>query len=215
VDPGRVVGHHAGGDGAVESACEAAEDSTELGRAEAAVLSRPDIAVGLTASGRTPYVRGVLETARRVGALAVLVTANPQAPLADLADIHIGADTGPEALAGSTRLKAGTAQKLVLNAFSTALMVRLGKTYSNLMIDVVAANGKLRGRVLTVLEEATGADEDRCRAALAAADGDTKTALVCLLSGRDAAAARAALDRCNGVARAALADLESPRPSEV
>ena len=213
VDASRVVAHHAGGNGALEVACEAAEDSVGLGRAAAAALVGTDVAVGLTASGRTPYVQGVLEAARELGAFTLLVSANPQAPMAHLADVHVGVDTGAEALAGSTRLKAGTAQKLVLNAFSTALMVRLGKTYSNLMVDVATANAKLRGRVLTVLEEATGADELSCLQALAAADGDTKTALVCLLSGRDVATAQAALSRCNGVARAALLDLATAPPT--
>jgi len=205
VAPGRFVAHQAGGEGAVQRARESAEDLAALGAADAAGLGVSDVAVGLTASGRTPYVRGVLDAARGVGALRILVTANPQAQLAPLADVHVGVDTGPEVIAGSTRMKAGTAQKLVLNAFSTALMVRLGKTWSNLMVDVVAKNDKLRGRVLTILEEATGVDEERCAAALAQADGDTKVALVCLLGGTDAATACAALAHADGVPRAALA----------
>lgn len=210
VAPGRFVAHQAGGDSAVQRARESAEDRAALGAADAAGLRRVDVVVGLTASGRTPYVRGVLETAATAGALRLLVTANPHAELASLADVHVGVDTGPEVIAGSTRMKAGTAQKLVLNAFSTALMIRLGKTWSNLMVDVVARNDKLRGRVLTILEEATGADEARCAAALAAADGDTKVALVCLLGDTTAPAARAALARADGVPRTALALLPDP-----
>jgi N-acetylmuramic acid 6-phosphate etherase len=122
-------------------------------------------------------------------------------------DVHIAVDTGPEAIAGSTRMKAGTAAKLVLCAFSTAVMVRLGRTYSNLMIDVAATNAKLRGRRLTILTEATGQSEAECAAALAVADGELKTALVCLLTGADAAAARAALAGRRGMARAAVRDL--------
>lgn len=205
VAPGRFVAHQAGGGGAVSRARESAEDHAALGAADAGGLRAIDVAVGLTASGRTPYVRGVLEAAAATGALRVLVTANPDADLAPLADVHVGVDTGPEVIAGSTRMKAGTAQKLVLNAFSTALMVRLGKTWSNLMVDVVAKNDKLRGRVLTILEEATGAGEARCAAALAQADGDLKVALVCLLGDTDAASARVALARADGVPRTALA----------
>lgn len=204
VPPDRVVAHHAGGAAAVELPHESAEDSEELGTADADDVSATDVAVGLTASGRTPYIAGALTVARGRGALTVLITANPDAPLAGLADVHVGVATGAEALAGSTRLKAGTAQKLVLNAFSTALMVRLGNTYSNLMVGVVASNSKLRGRVLTVLEEATGADEARCAEVLSAAGGDTKTALVCLLGGVDVAMASAALDGSGGVVRGAL-----------
>jgi N-acetylmuramic acid 6-phosphate etherase len=129
-------------------------------------------------------------------------------------------ETGPEAIAGSTRLKAGTAQKLVLNGFSTALMVRLGKTYSNLMVDVAPNNAKLRGRILGILEEATGAPPDRCARALRATDGDTKAALVSLMTGVDAATAGRALERTGrrvrvaveelGGAMAAPANLEAP-----
>lgn len=204
IDAERVVAHHAGGMDAVSGARQDAEDSEALGRAEAAGVQAADVALGLTASGRTPYVAGALTVAKERGAATVLVTANPLAPLASLVDVHVGVDTGAEALTGSTRLKAGTAQKLVLNAFSTALMVRLGKTYSNLMVGVVASNAKLRGRVLNLLEEATGAPEDRCAAALAAARGDTPVALVSLLADVDAATATTALRRCDGAVRPAL-----------
>lgn len=213
-DPDRIRAHHAGGGGAVERARESAEDDAALGATEATDLAGGDIAVGLTASGRTPYVRGALEAATGSGALRILVTANPTAPLARLADFHIGVDTGPEAIAGSTRMKAATAQKLVLNAFSTAVMVRLGKTYTNLMVEVVASNEKLRGRGVTMLMQATGATEERCAGALADAGGDVKTALVCLMSDAGTDAARAALARAGGVVRTALELLQASRSAD-
>ena len=204
VPPERFVAHLAGGAEAMVRSREGSEDDADLGALDAADVTAADVAVGLAASGRTPYVRGAMRAARAAGALTIAVTANPDAPLAADVHHHIGCDTGPEVIAGSTRLKAGTAQKLVLNAFSTAVMVRAGKTYSNLMVDVVATNAKLRGRVITMLVEASGAPESECLAALAAADGDTKVALVTLLAGVDPATARTALERSDGVVRAAL-----------
>ena len=137
----------------------------------------------------------------------MLVSANPKAELADHADVHLAVDTGPEAVAGSTRLKAGTAQKLVLNSLSTALMVALGRTYSNLMVEMNAANAKLRGRVLTILTEASGEPEDACALALAEADGEVKTAIVMLIGGVGAAEARAAVIGGGGRVRVALAGM--------
>jgi N-acetylmuramic acid 6-phosphate etherase len=134
----------------------------------------------------------------------------PEAPLAPLADVVIAADTGPEVIAGSTRLKAGTAQKLILNAFSTTLMIKLGRTWSNLMVDLVATNNKLRGRMLRILAEATGADEVACEAALAEAEGELKPALVHLLTGSPVREARAALDAAHGRVATALAELRNP-----
>ncbi|GLW73899.1 N-acetylmuramic acid 6-phosphate etherase [Kitasatospora phosalacinea] len=180
--PGTVVAHHAGGPAAMVTAVEGSEDSEELGAADAADVGPGDVAVGVAASGRTPYVAGALAAARAAGAFTALVSANPGAPLAHLADVHIAVDTGPEAIAGSTRLKAASAHKLVLNGLSTAVMVALGRTYSNLMVDVSASNAKLRGRLVTILMEATGLGEERCAHALAGADGELKTALVCLLA---------------------------------
>ena len=169
-----------------------------------------DVVIGLTASGRTPYVGGALERAREKGAVTALITSNPDAELAQLADHLIAPDTGPEVLTGSTRLKAGTAQKLVLNAFSTTLMIRLGRTWSNLMVDVVATNAKLRGRVVRILQEATGADEATARAALEAADGELKPALLAMLAGVDAAAARDALAAHHGSVSEALKEWTTP-----
>ncbi len=212
---GLVVAHHAGGPAALLQAVENVEDDAELGRAEANVLRRGDIAIGLTASGRTPFVRGALERARELGATTALVTANPHAELATLADHVLAARTGPEALTGSTRLKAGTAQKLVLNSFSTALMIRLGRTWSNLMVDVVATNAKLRGRVVRILQEATGADADAARLALDAAGGELKPALLSMLAHVDATTARDALEDHEGSVARALVSLTSPAPHPV
>jgi N-acetylmuramic acid 6-phosphate etherase len=185
------------------------EDDVELGRAEAAVLRPGDIAIGLTASGRTPFVGGALAAARERGAVTALVTANPEAELAVLADHLLAVRTGPEAVTGSTRLKAGTAQKLVLNGFSTAVMIKLGRTWSNLMVDVVATNAKLRGRVLRILQEASGADEDQARAALEDAGGELKPALLSMLAGVGAAVARTALEAHHGSVAQALTALQT------
>jgi N-acetylmuramic acid 6-phosphate etherase len=203
---GLVTAHHAGGPAALLRAVENVEDDVELGRSEAAALRPGDIAIGLTASGRTPFVGGALAAARERGADTALITANPQAELAALADHLLAVDTGPEAVTGSTRLKAGTAQKLVLNGFSTAVMIKLGRTWSNLMVDVVATNAKLRGRVLRILQEASGADEAQARTALEDAGGELKPALLSMLAGTSAAAARTALEVHHGsVAHALLA----------
>ncbi|MEO7269990.1 MAG: N-acetylmuramic acid 6-phosphate etherase [Knoellia sp.] len=193
VPPGLFVAHHAGGSAALVSAVENVEDDVELGLAEASTLTSLDIAIGLTASGRTPYVRGALAGAREQGARTALVTANPGAELAAYADHLLAPETGAEVLTGSTRLKAGTAQKLVLNGFSTAVMIRLGRTWSNLMVDVVATNAKLRGRVVRILQEASGANETDARAALEASGGQLKPALLSLLAGVSVADAVAAL----------------------
>ncbi len=172
-----VVGHLAGGDAAIRVAAEGLEDEAREGARDAGALLAGDVAVGLTASGRTPYVGGALERARAAGASTALLTSNPHAPLAPLADLVLCADTGPEVIAGSTRMKAATAQKLVLNAFSTALMVRLGRTHSNLMVSLKPTNEKLRERSVRLLAEATGEPVERCREALRSAQGNVSHAL--------------------------------------
>jgi N-acetylmuramic acid 6-phosphate etherase len=204
LEPGIVVAHHAGGQAAFTRPIEGAEDSEELGAREAADVGPGDVAVGLTASGRTPFVAGALRQARAAGAFTVLVSANPQAALAGAADVHLGVDTGAEAVAGSTRLKAATAQKLVLNGLSTALMIAQGRTYSNLMVDVTATNRKLRGRLITIMVEATGLAPEQCVAALEDADGELKTALVSVLAECPPEQARAALAKVGGRVRDAL-----------
>ncbi|GAA2453951.1 N-acetylmuramic acid 6-phosphate etherase [Actinomadura vinacea] len=198
--------HFAGGVAAVADSSIDAEDAAEQGAADAGGLDAASVAVGVTASGSTPYVRGALAAARAGGALTVLVTCVPDAPLRELADIAVVADTGAEALTGSTRLKAGTATKVLLNSFSTALMIKAGRTYGNLMVGLVATNAKLRERAVALLAEASGEPAPVCRAALAEADGRIPEALVRLLTGCPPARARAALEEHPGV-RAAVAAL--------
>jgi N-acetylmuramic acid 6-phosphate etherase len=207
LEPGVFVAHHAGGDRALGTAVEDAEDDESLGVRDAGAVSAADVAVGITASGRTPYVAGALRSARSVGALTVLVSSNPAAPLAPLAQHPVLMDTGPEAIAGSTRLKAATAQKMALNALSTAAMVRLGRTYSNLMASMSGTNAKLRQRQVTILREASGAGHDECRAELARCGGDLRLALLCLLSGLEPKAATDALTEAGGSVRVALSGL--------
>jgi N-acetylmuramic acid 6-phosphate etherase len=204
LEPGRVLAHLAGGPDALVMPVEEAEDDEAAGAALASEVDPGDVVVGLTASGHTPFVAGALRAARTVGAGTVLISANPGAPLAALADVHVGVDTGPEAIAGSTRMKAGTAQKLVLNALSTAAMIRLGRTYSNLMTDMLATNDKLRRRQVRMLGQATGVPPEACEQALAHAGGDSKVALVTLLAPATVAQARQALAATGGLVHDAL-----------
>ena len=201
---GIVTAHLAGGDDAMERAVEGAEDDVASGGADAAGVTAADLVIGLSASGRTPYVAGALAAAAARGAFTAVVTCNPGSPLLSLARVAMVADTGPEAIAGSTRLKATSALKLILNSFSTALMVRLGRTYSNLMVEVSATNNKLRGRKVLILREATGADPASCDAALQAAGGDLRLAMITLLGDIDVPTAREALTKGGGSVRGAL-----------
>ena len=162
--------------------------------------------VGISASGTTPYVLGALETASKAGALTACVVAAPASELGALVDHEIAVVVGPEFIAGSTRLKAGTAQKLVLNTISTISMIRLGKTYGNLMVDVVAANEKLQERVRRIVGAATGASTEEVDTALADADGSARVAIVSLLAGVDARTASARLDASGGSIARALED---------
>lgn len=212
VPVGRVVAHHAGGSVAVDEAVEGIEDHERLGRDAVAEVRPGDVVIGIAASGRTPYVAGALLEAKERGALTALVSANEGGPIAPNVDIALAVNTGPEVIAGSTRMKAGTAQKLVLNAFSTALMIRLGKTYSNLMVDVSPTNAKLRGRVLSILMEATGQPQETCAARLEASGGDTKVALISLLMDVPPDLALVALQGSDGRVRAALAEIEEMDP---
>jgi N-acetylmuramic acid 6-phosphate etherase len=203
--PEQVIGWIAGGPAALTTSIEAVEDDPDLGRADAARqrIGAGDVLVGIAASGRTPYVLGALTYAREVGALTVALACNADPPIGRAADITIAVETGPEIVNGSTRLKAGTAQKMVLNMLSTGVMIRLGKTYGNLMVDVQLTNAKLRRRAVAIVETVTGlATEDA--AALLAAAGDTKTALVAALAGVPPAVARERLRAAGGVVRRAL-----------
>jgi N-acetylmuramic acid 6-phosphate etherase len=169
------------------------EDAGTAGHEDAAAVGAGDVAVGVTASGSTRYVAGALARCRAAGALTVLVTSTVDAPLAAEVDVAVVAATGEEAVTGSTRLKAGTATKVLLNAFSTALMVRSGRTYSNLMVNLVATNEKLVGRAVRIVGMATGLDAEESGAVLARAGGDVPLALVHALSGRPLDECRAAL----------------------
>ncbi|MFI6518789.1 N-acetylmuramic acid 6-phosphate etherase [Spirillospora sp. NPDC050679] len=206
---GRVVAHHAGGPGALSQAISDVEDDVDLGARDAADVRRGDVAVGVAASGRTPYVLGALRAAAAAGAHTALISCNPHTPYGDEVDVHIGLATGPEVISGSTRMKAGTATKLVLNSFSTTLMIRLGRTYSNLMVSVNALNGKLRARLVRILTEATGMDARTCENALAEAGGNTRVALVSLLGEVPAARATVVLEESDGGVREALQRLRS------
>ena len=205
--PDQVIGLLAGGNQAMFRAAEGAEDSAELGVADLTGigLTAGDVVVGIAASGRTPYVIGGLDHAREVGAVTVSIACNPDAPVSAHADIAIEVDNGPEVLTGSTRLKAGTSQKLILNMISTATIVQLGKTYGNLMVDVTPTNVKLIDRAVRIVREATGCDEPEARRALDESGNHAKTAIVMVLCAVDAAEARRRLDAADGFVRAALA----------
>ncbi|MFF8399051.1 N-acetylmuramic acid 6-phosphate etherase [Streptomyces sp. NPDC016172] len=205
-DPSRVVGLIAGGPDAVVTSVEGAEDSRELARAdlETLDLTPDDTVVGISASGRTPYAIGAVEHARARHSLTIGLACNPGSPLAAAADHGIEIVVGPELLTGSTRLKAGTAQKLVLNMLSTITMIRLGKTYGNLMVDVRASNDKLRARSHRIVALATGAADEDIERALTATDGEVKHAILTLLADVDGPTAARLLEESDGHLRAAL-----------
>ena len=206
VPPEQVVAIVAGGASALAVAQEAAEDDTEGGAADvaAAGIDARDAVVALSASGSTPYVLGATRAASAAGALTVGVVCVPDSQLGALVEHELVAEVGPEVLAGSTRMKAGTAQKLVLNTISTVTMIRLGKTFGNLMVDVVASNAKLRARARRAVAFATGAVDGEVDGALEAAGGDVKVAIVSLLAGVDAGVARSRLAAADGIVRRAL-----------
>ena len=206
VPHGLVVGLIAGGPGALLKAVEGAEDNKQLGEDDlrALNLTAQDLVVGLAASGRTPYVIGGLEYARQTGCTTVAISCNPGSPIAQVAAIAISPVVGPEALTGSTRLKSGTAQKLVLNMISTGAMVKFGKVYQNLMVDMQAINIKLVDRACRMVMEATGASREEAEKVLQQTDHDVKPAILMILTGLDAAAARARLEAHHGFLRAAL-----------
>lgn len=202
VPPGVVVALVAGG----AAISLEAEDDGESGARDVLGIQvgSADAVIGVSASGSTPYVLGALESARTAGAFTACVVAAPGSALGRLVEREIAVVVGPEFLAGSTRLKAGTAQKLVLNTISTVSMIRLGKTYGNLMVDVAAANQKLAGRVRRIVATASGASRQQVDDALEAADGDARVAIVSLLAGIDADTARHRLDRSDRSIAAAL-----------
>lgn len=204
--PDMVQGIIAGGEQAVFQAVEGAEDDAEAGRAdlEARGLNKNDILVGIAASGRTPYVLGAMRLAAERGAVTVAVTCNAASEMNAAADISIAVEPGPEVITGSTRMKSGTAQKMVLNMISTGAMIRLGKVYGNLMVDVKPSNEKLVRRAVSIVCDAAGVEEAEARAALDCCDYSAKTAIVMLLCSLNAAQAAALLEQAGGRVAQAL-----------
>ena len=204
--PGQVIGLIAGGAAALTQAIEGAEDDREGGARDVAALdvSTRDAVVGIASSGGTPYVLGGMAEARARGALVVGLTSNRPALIDAAGDITIAVVVGPEVITGSTRLKAGTAQKMVLNMLSTGVMVRLGKTYGNLMVDVRATNAKLRARARRIVAQGCGIPEDEAERALGVCDGEVKTAIVAVLNGVEPDVARRQLAENGDVIRRAL-----------
>ena len=204
LDPGRVRAVMAGGEGAVFRAVEGAEDDEENGRKEGSALRPPDLLVGISASSVTPFVRGALAAARANGVETVLVTCAPGPGRGRLADTVVAIASGPEVLTGSTRLKAGSATKAALNAITTAAMVRLGKAYDNLMVDMQPTNAKLRDRARRIVGAAAEVDRDEAERLLSLAGNEVKTAIVMGRLAVSADAARARLAAAKGHVRRAL-----------
>lgn len=207
-----VQGIIAGGRRAMIQAVEGAEDSVSAGARELAAhkLTRWDVVVGLTASGSTTYVRGALSYARRKGAATIAVTANRRSPVSRLAEITIAPEVGPEVIAGSTRMKAGTAQKLILTMLSTAAMVRLGHTYDNWMTNLMPTSRKLRRRSLAILTQISGASKSKAQQALRDGGNDLPCAVLMLAKGLDAPEARRRLRHARGNLRVALKAANTP-----
>lgn len=199
-DPKMVVALIAGGKPAFTKAVEGAEDNRALGREDLEKIgfSRNDVLVGIAASGRTPYVLGAMEYAHSVGAPVIALTCCPGSQVDRLADIGIAPSPGPEVIAGSTRMKSGTAQKMVLNMLSTTVMIKLGKVYGNLMVDVKASNKKLIGRAVSIVATAAGVTREEAHATLAECGFSSKTAIVMLECGMDAQKAADALEESGG-----------------
>lgn len=205
--PEQVQGLIAGGERAVFRSVEHAEDSPELAAADLAArsLTSPDIVVGIAASGRTPYVIGGLDYARSIGCRTIALACTSAPLIGQHADLTIAVLSGPEVVTGSTRMKAGTAQKMVLNMLSTAAMIKRGKVYGNLMVDVAASNEKLQRRVRRIVSQATGEPDERIEAAVCAAKGSAKVAIVMLLANLSAEAAERRLQKADGFVAKALA----------
>ena len=206
VPPGMVVGLIAGGRDALTRAVEGAEDNAQRGvnDLQAIAVTSLDVVVGLAASGRTPYVIGGLDHAKRTGAFTIALTGNPNSMLASMADLAISPVVGPEILAGSTRLKSGTAQKLVLNMLTTASMIRIGKVYENLMVDVKASNRKLLARALRIVMQATGCTFDEAKGVLDRTGNDVKLAILIKLTDISVDEGRLALRETGGFLREAI-----------
>ncbi|MCV0379973.1 N-acetylmuramic acid 6-phosphate etherase [Nitratireductor sp.] len=211
-----VTGVIAGGDHALRHAVEGAEDEPEQGR-QALVdlaLTDRDVVVGIAVSGRTPYVIGGLKYARETGAKTVSLSCNPDSAIGAIADIAIAPVVGPEILTGSTRMKSGTAQKLILNMLSTASMIRIGKIYQNLMVDVNISNQKLLARASRIVMEATGCSADEAETLLGQSGNDVKLAIFIALTDMDVEEARAALEQAGGFLRKAINDRQGQTASK-
>jgi N-acetylmuramic acid 6-phosphate etherase len=206
----RYIARLAGGSGAFVTPVEGAEDDAEAGAHAADDLRSVDVAVGIAASGRTPWVLGALRRAREHGAASIGLACVREPALAQMVEVAIVVDTGPEPISGSTRMKAGTAQKLVLNAFSSTLMIRLGKVYGNLMVDVRATNEKLRRRAARLVELAAGVDTGAAERALEQCGGEVKTAIAMLRLGISPEAARQRLEAASGRLRVVLGEQVGP-----
>ena len=208
--PEMVIGSVAGGPIALTLAVEDLEDSAEAGTADAERLgvTKTDTLVGIAASGRTPYVLGAIARAKEVGALTIGLACNRNTPLEKAVEIMIAPVVGPEVITGSTRLKAGTAQKMVLNMLSTGAMILLGKTFGNLMVDVQATNQKLHRRAVAIVRQATGVDEDAAEGLLSVSGGEVKTAIMVGRTGIEPELARKQLEAHSGILRVALESIE-------
>jgi N-acetylmuramic acid 6-phosphate etherase len=206
IDPLLVQGHIAGGDGALRLAAEGFEDNAEEGIAliERCGVTDKDAVIGITASGSAQFVIASLKKAKEIGAATIGVVNNKNSKLEQVCDVCIAPVVGPEMIMGSTRLKAGTAQKLVLNMLTTCTMVKLGKTYNNLMVDFKASNIKLRDRSVRMIKFATGVDTDTAASYLETASMNCKLAIMMILTGMDASAAEQALDQCDGSLKKAI-----------
>lgn len=212
VSPETVTGLIAGGETAFTKAVEGAEDSMELGENDLKNihLCAKDLVIGIAASGRTPYVMGGLEYARSLGCHTAALSCNPDSQIGKKAEIAIDVVTGPEVLSGSTRLKAGTATKMVLNMISTAVMAKTGRIYQNLMVDVIQTNEKLKSRALRIVTEATGCDQKTAISALREAEGSCKKAIVMILADVNAIEAENLLADAKGHVREALEGMRRP-----
>ncbi|OCG49273.1 N-acetylmuramic acid 6-phosphate etherase [Gilliamella sp. Choc5-1] len=204
--PEQVIGLIAGGKTAIFKAVENAEDNPELAITDLKNInfSSNDVLVGIAASGRTPYVIGAMQYAKSIGATVISLCCNPKAPMINIADIAITPIVGPEVVTGSSRMKAGTAQKLVLNMLTTASMIKIGKVYSNLMVDVQATNTKLIERQISIVMQATDCNRKIAIQTLNQCQKHCKTAILMILSGLNATQARQALNKNNGFIRQAL-----------
>ncbi|RKD32253.1 N-acetylmuramic acid 6-phosphate etherase [Thermohalobacter berrensis] len=206
-----VQGVIAGGNEAIFKATEGAEDNKELGKEDLKNrgLNNKDVVCGIAASGRTPYVIGALEYAKELGALTVSITMNSESKISKMVDVPISIEVGPEVITGSTRMKAGTAQKMILNMLSTGTMIKLGKVYSNLMVDVKVSNEKLFNRAKRIIMITTGVDEDKAEEMLKRSNNNVKLAIMMIKTGLEKEEAERLLNKNSGHIRRALGDYEN------